>query len=264
MPRLATARWFLERPWSYGQLGRVAATALAQRLPGARRRQERASRSRSFAEAWCRAQAIKTAEALEILTSRRGHVSVYTAHQQEFRAAEARAADVPVALGGPGNLDLIHQLAEHLGATRVVETGVAYGWSSLALLLSLSRRPGSALVSTDLPYAFPHSERYVGIVVPDHLRGIWTVIARPDRTALPRAGRLLPEFDLCHYDSDKSYRGRLWAYRFLWGRLRLGGMFMSDDVHDNLSFQDFAAEVERPPMIVVSPAGDKYTGVLTK
>ena len=51
---------------------------------------------------------------------------------------------------------------------RVIETGVAYGWSSLALLLSLKNRNG-LLVSTDLPYAGLDNDPYVGCVVPDEL-----------------------------------------------------------------------------------------------
>ena len=73
--------------------------------------------------------------------------------------------------------------------------------------------------------------------------------------------------DLCHYDSDKSYVGRMWAYGLLWEALEPGGFFVSDDIGDNDAFRVFAGSVAAEP-IVVEPGsydtGAKYVGVLRK
>ena len=50
---------------------------------------------------------------------------------------------------------------------------------------------------------------------------------------------MVPYLDLCHYDSDKSYYGRRWAYPKLWEALKTGGIFISDDIQDNWAFKEF-------------------------
>jgi predicted O-methyltransferase YrrM len=164
-------------------------------------------------------------------------------------------------MGGPGELDLLFSLAEFAEARRVIETGVAYGWSSLALLLSLNSRQGR-LVSTDLSYPGLDNDAYVGCAVPSSLRRDWTILHDADRLAVPQAIKLAAPIDLCHYDSDKSYRGRSWSYRQLWQALKPNGIFISDDIGDNMGFADFSAELGLEPVIVQS--GPKYVGILLK
>jgi predicted O-methyltransferase YrrM len=263
VPKLEILGWYLKRPRYYRQFARQGARAISERLPGAALRYEE---GRAAGEKWARSRAITTDDAVERLVSRHGRQSLSDAHRSCLEDGEARAAGVPFYMGGPGNLELLYQLAEGLQATRVLETGVGYGWSTLALLLSLSRRPQSRLVSTDFPYYFPDSERYVGIVVPQDLRGMWTLVQHPDREGLPRAFQLMGQFDLCHYDSDKSYSGRMWGYNALWPRLRPGGFFVSDDIGDNCAFRDFAGAVSQEPIVVIDPEpeGDKFIGVIAK
>jgi predicted O-methyltransferase YrrM len=169
-------------------------------------------------------------------------------------------------MGGAANLELLYQLAEHLRAERIVETGIAYGWSSLALLLSLAKRERSLLISTDMPYVWRDNDRYVGCVVPRRLRSNWKRIFRPDREALPLALRIAGPIDLGHYDSDKSVDGRAWAYPTLWKALRPGGIFVSDDVGDNLEFKRFSESIHQKPLIVASsqPGQSRFAGVLQK
>ena len=273
MPKASIVGWFLRRPRYFRQFGRVARQSVGRRIGGnARELSDRASRA--AAERWCAARAVETGEAVRLITSRPIHESIRETHARALQDAEtvAKALDAGVPalaahstpLGGPGNIELLYQLAEWIHATRAIETGVAYGWSSLALLLSLANRENGRLVSTDMPLIVRDSERYVGVVVPQELRTIWTLIDQPDREGLPRALRELPEFDLCHYDSDKSYRGRLWAYPLLWQSLRPGGVFISDDIGDNTAFQEFCADVGDEPTVVAYPSGEKYTGVVVK
>ena len=175
------------------------------------------------------------------------------------------ARTVPVMMGGPGNLDLLYHLALQEGVENVVETGVAFGWSSLAILLGLGSE--GQLFSTDMPYVRRGNEDYVGCVVPEDLRGAWTLIRLADHQALPRALDDLGTIDLCHYDSDKTYVGRMWAYGLLWEALEPGGFFVSDDIGDNDAFRVFAESVAAEPIVVEPGRYDtstKYVGVLRK
>lgn len=223
-------------------------------------------RQRRAAVAWCAKHAITTADAIQDLTGLREAITVSELFPNEFRRASTAVAECPAKMGGGGNSDLLYHLSESLEATRIIETGVAYGWSSLAILLSLSKRPTSKLISTDLPYSHLAATNYVGCAVPPQLHTNWTVLRGPDRTMLPRALDIEPSIDLCHYDSDKSRQGRNWAYPLLWNAVRPGGFFVSDDIDDNLSFQRFCELHGVHPVVVSTPSstGVKYVGVVKK
>lgn len=150
--------------------------------------------------------------------------------------------DSPETLGGGGGVDLIYRICEGVGANTVVETGVAYGWSSLAILASISPR-GGYLWSVDMPHPLLKDQELTGVVVPNALRKRWTLIREPDCTGLSKVLRQCGPIDFIHYDSDKSYHGRAATYQRLWPHLRQGGILLSDDIADNTAFRDFAAEI---------------------
>jgi len=210
---------------------------------------------------WCGKRAISTEAAIKQITGKREFVSFYKRFKNELKKARKKQELCPVKMGGAGNLELICQLCEHIQAKRIIETGVAYGWSSLAFLLSMRGREGTFLVSTDLPYS-TITAPYIGWVVPKNLRQNWELIKKPDKEALPKALEILPRIDMCHYDSDKTYEGRMLVYPLLWRALRKNGIFISDDVGDNLAFKKFAEQVGVDPIIVKS--GKKYIGILIK
>jgi predicted O-methyltransferase YrrM len=252
--RVRIAWWFLNRPKLYPYFFYLVAKRLSLR---SRRRD-----TRGEAESWCAARAVDTSSAIAQITGSPMPISMREKFHDVFVVADRRAAACPVEMGGAGNLDLLYWLAEHCAAREIVETGVAFGWSSLALLLSLETRPDSRLLSTDMPYPTRYNERYIGCVVPDELRAHWRIIDRADRQAIPRALKQMGAIDMCHYDSDKSYEGRIWAYGRLWDALRPGGLFVSDDVGDNLAFRDFAERVGLDSIVVRSEG--KYGGILIK
>jgi hypothetical protein len=113
-----------------------------------------------------------------------------------------------------------------------------------------------------MPYPGLDNDRFVGCVVPERLRAMWKIVRSADRKALPEALAEISTIDLCHYDSDKSYAGRRWAYGLLWNALRPGGIFMSDDIGDNMAFHDFCLSVRLDPIVV--RYDDKYCGMIVK
>ena len=149
-------------------------------------------------------------------------------------------AQSSIKMGGPGHIHLLYDCVRLLKVRSVIETGIAYGWSSLAILKGLSQNGFGKLYSVDMPYPRKKNENDVGIVVPNNLRKNWILIRKPDNpgiiSALNKAGG---EIDLCHYDSDKSWWGRQFAYPILWKSLNSKGLFISDDIQDNLYFSIF-------------------------
>lgn len=177
--------------------------------------------------------------------------------------AESLARGSAVRMGGAADLQLLHAAVVLSGARSVVETGVAYGWSSLAILSGMSERPGARLVSVDMPYPKMGNEAFVGIVVPERMRPSWRLIREPDRRGLEKAiVSLGGAVDLCHYDSDKSYWGRRYGFERMWNSLRPGGVFISDDIQDNMAFREFMSR-KQVDFAVTTYIG-KYIGIARK
>lgn len=250
--KLNTALWFAKRPSFYAQAGALALRKLLPDRDG--------TNERRCAEEWAAARAVPVAEALRALGIA-GQPPVLD--PSLVKEGEVRARRSAVTMGGPGDLSLLHSVTALTRATTVIETGVAYGWSSLAILSAQAKNGGGRLISVDMPYPKMGNEAFVGIAVPERLRGGWTLVREPDRNGLRRAIRLAGgPLDLVHYDSDKSYYGRQFAFPLLWSALRPGGVFISDDIQDNLAFADFIEQMGVAS--AVTESSGKYVGICMK
>jgi predicted O-methyltransferase YrrM len=253
--KFGTLFWFLKRPRLYPHMMHLVSLKLS---PSSHVMEDTGEEALE----WCEGLAVDTDTALERLTGMPAPTPVRDLHSDYFESAERTAGECPMEMGGAGNLDLLYWSAEYLKASKVIETGVAYGWSSLAILLSLKNRPGSQLISSDMPYRNRNGEQYVGCIVPKEIRSNWRILSYADRQAVPRALKTLGTIDMCHYDSDKSYDGMMWAYPRLWKALRPGGFFISDDIGDNIAFREFSKAIACDPIIVKKD--NKYMGVIIK
>jgi predicted O-methyltransferase YrrM len=250
--KLNTILWYLRQPKFYKQLFVLMRRIL---LPHPK------EKSGNEAKDWCEGKYISTAQMLSEITGSE-IVEFRELFTDIYAKGESLTDKIPVKMGGPGNLTLLYYLTKNSRATRIVETGIAYGWSSLALLQAIHEIGTGRLVSTDMPYAKMNNEEFVGLVVPEHLRSKWQIVRLPDVTGLPKALKEFDEIDLCHYDSDKSYIGRMWAYPRLWKVLRSGGYLVSDDISDNLAFKEFSEKVGVMPIVIKMPS--QYVGLLVK
>ena len=188
----------------------------------------------------------------------------YTGLDQEtILEANKLKSKSSVKMGGGSNIHLLYDCVSLSKAQNVIETGVAYGWSSLAILKALALNNNGKLFSVDMPYPRKKNENDVGIVVPQTLRKNWILLRKPDRpgiiNALQKAGG---QIDLCHYDSDKSWWGRHYAYPILWESIKSKGLFISDDIQDNLYFSEFIKKKDCK-FAVVEYEG-KYIGLARK
>lgn len=167
-----------------------------------------------------------------------------------------------VELGGGGDDRLLYFLVRLTRPETVVETGVAAGWSSAAVLTALDRNGRGQLWSSDLPYfRLDQPERFVGVLVDDHLRDRWHLLLDGDRRNLPRIVNMVDRIELVHYDSDKSYAGRRWAMRALTPRLSGHALVMVDDVQDDWFLRDYGAASQNGPLVF--PCRGKWVGLVT-
>lgn len=251
--------WYLRRP----SLHREMLRRLVRNSTGGRRSISQLRRERDEARQWCREVQSEFTTIAATLGVPEELESVATLHPRAWAEAQRTAARCTVPMGGPGHLDVIYHFVRHLQPKTVVETGVAFGWSSLTILLALECSGQGRLLSVDMPYRNQQNDAWVGCVVPQHLRRRWKLLRQPDRDALPRLVKVMPTIDFAHYDSDKTYEGRMFAYRLLYHHLGERGVLMSDDIDDNSAFRDFAREQCLQSLVIRRP-DDRFAGILQK
>jgi len=252
--KIQTAIWFAQRPAFWRHAGSLVARKFSPDLDSPRLRQQ--------ATAWARERAVQISVALNQTGLLQPGEDLPVLPRTVVQGAETLAASAQYRMGGAGDLNLIYASTMLVGAKSAVETGVAYGWSSLAILAAM-QRTGGKLASVDMPYVKAGNERWVGVVVPQDLRQNWTLIREPDRNGLLRALAKFPRgIDVAHYDSDKSYAGRMFAYPKLWSALTPGGVFLSDDIQDNFAFAHFIEQVGAD--FAVTESDGKFAAVARK
>lgn len=226
LEKISTLFWFLKRPLYWGHALQLIKRKLMTDYD--------APKYREKAFKWANEHVVAYHDALVKLKIN-GNKNVLD--HSIIKEGKELAAKSAIEMGGPGDINLLFDAVRLLKPKFVIETGVAYGWSSLAILNAMSLNGNGNLYSVDMPYPKTGNDSFVGIVVPKRLRYRWTLIREPDRYGLKRAikaagGRI----NLCHYDSDKSWWGRDYAFPILWSSLESGGLFISDDIQDNMYF----------------------------
>lgn len=254
--KMRSAAFYLRRPSFWSHFAHRAAGYVQPNLDNAR--------AVAAGTQWARARA----QTLGYALNRMGLLAapdqpVPAMPDEALQKAGERVAAAPCTMGGGGDVGLIYAVARLSRAHDVVETGVAFGWSSLALLTALDRNGDGTLVSVDRPYPGDGSESFVGIAVDPPLKKRWRLIREPDRNGLRRAVAVFDRgVDVAHYDSDKTYRGRRFGYGVIWRALKPGGIFISDDIQDNMAFAHFVARTKARFGVV--QAGDKFVGLAAK
>ena len=190
-----------------------------------------------IARKWCEKYLVSYEECMSKLGFKSMNKEIFS--MDYVKEVERKLKTSKSNFGGQGHIILIYAVCENLKAVKALETGVAYGWSSAAILQSISKRSGK-LISVDMPMLKQTDYHLIGVAVDENLKSNWELLREPDRHGLNKAIKKHNySFDLAHYDSDKSYYGRKWSQPLIWKYLRKGGVFISDDIEDNLAFKEF-------------------------
>ena len=228
-----------------------------------RRKNRRLEETAEESFIFCDKNVIPQQEAYEKIFPGKKLEKIKELHSNFYDFAKEKESSTPFTMGGEGAVDLIYSIVKNSGAKKIIETGVAYGWSSLAILLAIKDRDDSKLISNDMPYIKMDNDDYVGCIVDSSLKNKWDLQRLPDIKGIPLALKKFENsIDLFHYDSDKSYTGRMWATPIIWAALKDGGIFISDDIDDNIAFKDFCDSIKKKPIIVEHKG--KFVGIIQK
>jgi hypothetical protein len=168
---------------------------------------------------------------------------------------------MPYSFGYSGDFDvlMLHAVARQQKPEVVVETGVASGRSSAAILDALEKNGKGKLYSIDLPLFYDSAtpERFTtnegnselkgfvpkgkepGWLIPDHLRPRWELILGDSNVELPKLIERFPVVDMFYHDGDHSYETMSYEFRALWEKIPNGGFLFSDDTKWNNAWTEF-------------------------
>jgi predicted O-methyltransferase YrrM len=178
---------------------------------------------------------------------------------KEFKKSEIFRKDFSFGHSGDFDILMLYLLTRMSKPDIVVETGVASGRSSSAILFALKENNKGKLYSIDLPKYYREKEpkTYItdegkrelrgfvpngkgpGWLVPDYLRNRWEFIAGDSKVELPKLLRGLRKVDIFYHDSDHSYQTMMFEFKTVWPLIQKGGYLVSDDIKWNASFYDF-------------------------
>ena len=166
-----------------------------------------------------------------------------------------------VSKSGASNISIIYEIIRRKKPKNILETGVAYGWSSYVILLGILHNKIGKLISVDLPYPLLNEKKNIGILVPKHLRRNWTLIFDKDYNGIKKAIKKFNlKIDLFHYDSDKNYSAKLRNLFLVWKHLSKDGIIICDDINDNFAFFHFVENIKKKYYVIKT--NNKYIGIL--
>lgn len=253
LKKLKVIIWFLKNPKYFPHFFQMLKRKMNKNLEN----------TRDESTSWCKNNSVTKEIALQNIIGVDENKKLVDIFPNIMQEATIEADNCPFEMGGEGAISFLYNIVHHTAAKNILETGVAYGWSSLAILLAIRDKDGAQLISNDMPYINMGNDDFVGCVVPENLRSKWDLQRLPDIKGIPLAlTKFKHSLDICHYDSDKSYIGRMWSSPLLWDALKPGGYFISDDINDNIAFKYFCEQVNRTPIIIEHQG--KYVGVIKK
>jgi hypothetical protein len=168
--------------------------------------------------------------------------------------------------GDPGLVRAAWCAARHLRPDVVVETGVARGLTTRALLEALERNAAGRLWSIDLPPLLERElARETAAAVPEAGRDRWTLLRGSSRRLLPGLVGGLPRIDLFVHDSMHTTRNVSFELDRVWPALTPGGVALIDDVERNVAFNSFAAaHAEATALVFAADDRRALFGVLVR
>ncbi len=149
----------------------------------------------------------------------------------------------------------------------VLETGVAYGYSTYMILSALNKNGRGRLISTEIKkYTFEGPK--IGILLSSIDRSRWTLVVGKPQENLDKALGMVEKINIFIHDSDHSYKNMMFEYRRAYSKMK-GGLMMSDDIYWRTgdarskrasAFLDFAKRINARPTLF--PRGMKTFGVI--
>ena len=138
----------------------------------------------------------------------------------------------------------LYILCRILKPKNIIETGVAYGLSSVYILKALKENQVGTLHSIDSVFRPWQSKEMIGAIIPDELKSRWNFIFGKSSEKLELIFNKIENADIFIHDSLHTYKNMIFEFESAEKNLKKSGIILSDDVLDNDAFYDFTNKKE--------------------
>jgi len=157
----------------------------------------------------------------------------------------------------------LYLLCKIMKPERVVETGVAYGLSSMYILHALEENKKGILHSIDGVFSPWQTKDTIGAAIPSDLKNRWSFNFGSSGEKLTNVLSSLGIVDIFLHDSLHTYKNMMFEFETAWPYISRGGFLVSDDIGDNNAFYDFCTKMQLD-FIVLKQKTNSYLGIIKK
>lgn len=159
----------------------------------------------------------------------------------------------------------LYVLCKLLKPDKIIETGVAYGSSSMYILQALEENKNGMLYSIDYAFSPWQSKQMIGAAIPDNLRKNWNLIFGPSSQELPKLLSSINPIDVFFHDSLHTFKNMTFEFETAWPYIKKGGFLISDDISGNNAFHRFSSKLNLEPLVLPQKSShDSFLGILKK
>ena len=157
----------------------------------------------------------------------------------------------------------LYILCKIIKPEKIVETGVAYGLSSMYILQALFENKKGTLYSIDSVFTPWQSKEMIGSAIPSHLRQNWKLVFGSSSKKLKETLSTLDSLNIFFHDSLHTNKNMTFEFETVWPFVTKNGFLISDDISGNNAFHDFYSKMNLEPFIL--PQNEKsFLGILKK
>lgn len=157
----------------------------------------------------------------------------------------------------------LYILCKTIKPEKIVETGVAYGLSSMYILQALQENNKGTLYSIDSVFSPWQSKEMIGAAIPDSLRTRWEFVFGSSSEKLENVLSNLNKIDVFFHDSLHTYKNMTFEFESAWPFIANQGFLISDDIADNNAFFDFCTKMQID-LIALKQKTSSYLGIIQK
>ncbi|NDB89160.1 MAG: class I SAM-dependent methyltransferase, partial [Thaumarchaeota archaeon] len=157
----------------------------------------------------------------------------------------------------------LYMLCKIIKPTHMVETGVAYGLSSMYVLQAMEENKKGILHSVDAVFSPWQTKDMIGSVIPSSLKNRWDFNFGSATDKLNNVLSSLGSVDIFLHDSLHTYKNMMFEFETAWPYIAPGGFLISDDIGDNNAFYDFCTKMNLDSIILKQKSGS-YLGLVQK
>ncbi|NDF35906.1 MAG: class I SAM-dependent methyltransferase [Nitrosopumilaceae archaeon] len=118
----------------------------------------------------------------------------------------------------------LYILCKTIKPEKIIETGVAYGLSSMYILQALKENNKGILYSIDSIFSPWQSKEMIGRVIPDELKIRWEFVFGSSSEKLKNILSQLNEIDIFFHDSLHTYKNMMFEFETAWPFITKNGL----------------------------------------